>query len=222
MATRTVTQQPAKTARRPRPAASPRAAAREARENVYREHILSAGEKVFAEQDFDAAKVQDISRLAGLSMGSIYALFPSKEQIYASIIEQRGNELLLLVQGIAASDLAPLAALDAMVTTYIDYFHAHPEFLRMNVRTGAAWALRMSYPGTRAVLAETIHGLQRTIFARGVAAGVFIDEDPAYLGVLFSGIDQIHLAHWVAGGMKDSRDELRDRLRRIVHKTFLR
>jgi len=196
--------------------------AREARESVYREHILSAGEKVFAEQDFDAAKVQDISRLAGLSMGSIYALFPSKDQIYASIIEQRGNELLLLVQGIAASDLAPRATLDALVTTYIDYFHAHPDFLRMNVRTGAAWALRMSYPGTRAVLAETIHGLQRDIFARGVAAGVFIDEDPAYLGVLFSGIDQIHLAHWVAGGMKDSRDELRDRLRRVVHKTFLR
>lgn len=213
---------PGRSTRRPRAAASPRAAAREARESVYREHILAAGEKVFAEQDFDSAKVQDISRLAGLSMGSIYALFPSKEQIYASIIEQRGNELLTLVQGIAAADLAPLDALDALVTTYIDYFHANPDFLRMNVRTGAAWALRMNYPGTRAVLADTIHGLQRDIFARGVAAGVYIDEDPAYLGVLFSGIDQIHLAHWVAGGMKDSRDELRDRLRRVVHKTFLR
>lgn len=213
---------PARPVRRGRAAASPRAAAREARESVYREHILAAGEKVFAAQDFDAAKVQDISRLAGLSMGSIYALFTSKEQIYASIIEQRGNELLLLVQQIAAANHPPGEALDALVTTYIDYFCAHTDFLQMNVRTGAAWALRMSYPGTRAALAATIHGLQREIFARGVAAGVYIDEDPAYLGVLFSGIDQIHLAHWVAGGMKDSRDELRDRLLRIVRKTFLR
>jgi len=213
---------PSKLTRRARTAPSPRAAAREARESVYREHILAAGEKVFAEQDFDAAKVQDISRLAGLSMGSIYALFPSKEQIYASINEQRGNELLALVQQIVAAELAPLDALDALVTTYIDYFYAHPDFLRMNVRAGAAWALRMSYSGTRAALADTIHDLQREIFARGVAAGVFIDEDPAYLGVLFSGIDQIHVAHWVAGGMKGSRDELRDRLRRVVRKTFLR
>jgi AcrR family transcriptional regulator len=211
-----------RTARGTRAAASPRAAAREARDGVYREHILAAGEKVFAEQDFDAAKVQDISRLASLSMGSIYALFTSKEQIYASIIERRGNELLALVQSIAAAPLAPLEALDALVTTYVDYFHAHPDFLRMNIRTGAGWTLRMSYPGTRAALADTIHGLQRDIFARGVAAGVFIDEDPAYLGVLFSGIDQIHLAHWVANGTKDSRDELRERLRRVVHKTFLR
>lgn len=222
MATRSASP-PGRSARRPRAAASPRAAAREARESVYREHILAAGEKVFAEQDFDAAKVQDISRLAGLSMGSIYALFPSKEQIYASIIEQRGNELLLLVQGIASSDLAPLETLDALVTTYIDYFHAHPDFLRMNVRTGAAWALRgMHESGPRAELADRIHGLQRDLFARGVAAGVFIDEDPGYLGVMFSGIDQIHLAHWVAGGMKASRDELRERLLRVVRKTFLR
>ena len=92
----------------------------------------------------------------------------------------------------------------------------------MNIRTGAAWA-RMRYDGgSRAELAETIHGLQRDLFARGVAAGIFIDEDPAYLGVMFSGIDQIHLAHWVAGGMKDSRDELCERLLRVVRKTFLR
>jgi len=216
------TSPPGSSPRRETPA-TPRAAAREARESVYREHILSAGERVFAEQDFDAAKVQDISRLAGLSMGSIYALFPSKEQIYASILSKRANELLALVQGIKDAHLAPIESLDALVTTYIDYFHANPDFLRMNVRTGAAWALRgMHESGPRAELADTIHGLQRDIFARGVAAGVFIDEDPGYLGVLFSGIDQIHLAHWVAGGMKASRDDLRERLLRIVRKTFLR
>ena len=212
------------TARRSRDgaAASPRAAAREARESVYRDHILKAGERVFAEQDFEAAKVQDISRLAGLSMGSIYALFPSKEQIYASIIEKRGKELLVLVQAIVAANDTPVAALEALVTAYIDYFHAHPDFLRMNLASGEAWSLRTSYRGARAALADTFHELQSEIFARGVAAGAFIDEDPTYLAVLFSGIDQIHLAHWVAGGMKASRDELRDRLLRVVRKTFLR
>src|SRR3982751_4910406 len=92
MASRTANS-PAKAQRRARTHASPRPAPRAPRDSVYREHILAAGEKVFAEQDFDAAKVQDISRLASLSMGSIYALFPSKEQIYASINDERGNEL---------------------------------------------------------------------------------------------------------------------------------
>ncbi|MEW6272765.1 MAG: TetR/AcrR family transcriptional regulator [Thermodesulfobacteriota bacterium] len=222
MASRTAQPQGRAARRSAAAAASPRAAAREAREHVYREHILAAGEKVFAQQDFDAAKVQDISRLAGLSMGSIYALFPSKDHIYASIIEKRGNELLALVQKIAAEQREPVDALEALASAYIEYFYAHPDFLRMNLRTGAAWALRMTYPGTRTALADAIHALQSEIFARGVAAGAFIDEDPAYLGVLFSGIDQIHLAHWVANGMKDGRDELRDRLLRVVRKTFLR
>jgi len=49
----------------------PRDEARRARTGVYRSHILEAAEQVFAERGFAAAKLQDISRLAGLSMGTI-------------------------------------------------------------------------------------------------------------------------------------------------------
>jgi AcrR family transcriptional regulator len=202
--------------------AGPRAAAREARDALYREHILAAAERVFADQPFDSAKVQDISRAAGLSMGSIYALFPGKEEIFASIIEQRGSELLELVRGVVEREEEPLPALDSLAGAYVDYFHAHPDFLRMYLRTGAAWALPARYPGSRRALAEEIHGLQAEIFARGTAQGVFVDEDPAYLGTLFTGIDQIHLAHWVATGMKASREELREGLLRVVRRALVR
>ena len=46
---------------------------------------------------------------------------------------------------------------------------------------------------------------------RGVAAGVFVDEDPAFLAKVFSALDQVLLADWVAGGMKADRDELHRR-----------
>lgn len=200
-------------------ARGPRAAAREARESLYREHILAAAERVFADKAFELAKVQDISQAAGLSMGSIYALFPGKEQIYAAIVDRRAAELLELVRGIAGSGAGPLETLEALAAAYIDYFFARPDFLRMNLRTEAAWALTS---GAQSGIAEEIHRFQAGIFARGIEARVFVDEDPAYLAILFSGIDQIHLAHWVAGGMKASRDDLRERLLRIVRKTFLR
>lgn len=198
-----------------------RVAARAARENVYREHILRAAEGVFAEKGFEAAKVQDISRRAGLSMGSIYALFAGKEQIHAAIIEGRASELLELVRAVAARGEGPLATLEALASAYIDYFYDHPDFLRMHVRTGTAWALA-TQAGERAEVAHEIQGLQAEIFARGVAEEVFIDEDPAYLGVLFTGIDEIHLAQWVAGGMREPRDSLRERFLRIVRRTFVR
>jgi AcrR family transcriptional regulator len=196
--------------------------AKAARESLYREHILRAAERVFADLGFEAAKVQDISRLAGLSMGSIYSLFTGKDQLFTSIIEIRGNELLEVARAVVAAHDEPRQALDALVAAYVDYFFDHPDFLRMHIRTGAAWALQPNAVGNRRVLSERFHGLQAEIFARGVASGVFIEEDPAYLAVLFSGIDQAHLAHWVAGGMKGSREDLRARLLRVMQRTFLR
>lgn len=199
-----------------------RVAAREAREQVYREHILHAAESVFAEQGFEAAKVQDISQRVGLSTGSIYTLFPAKEQIYAAIIERRASELLALVQSVVARAEGPLATLESLAAAYIDYFYEHPDFLRMHIRTGTAWALATQTPGARAEVAHAIQNLQTEIFARGVAEGIFIDEDPAYLGVLFTGIDEIHLAQWVAGGMREPRESLRERFLRIIRRTFLK
>ncbi len=201
------------------PSAHPRAAARAARESVYREHILAAAEHVFAAKPFDEAKVQDISREAELSMGSIYGLFPGKEQIFASITEQRGNEILELVRAVIARNQGPLETIEAIATTYIHYLHDHPHFLRMNLRTGAAWALE---PRTAHNVAEEIHELQTGVFERGIEAGVFIDDDPRYLATLLTGIDQIHLAHWVQTGMKQPRDELREDFLRLVRRTFLR
>jgi AcrR family transcriptional regulator len=63
--------------------------ARKARNDVYRQHILEAAEEVFAEKGFEAAKLQDIGTRAGLSMGTIYAIF-QKTELFAAILEGRG------------------------------------------------------------------------------------------------------------------------------------
>jgi AcrR family transcriptional regulator len=200
----------------------PRAAAREAREEVYREHVLRAAEAVFAEEGYEAAKLVDISRRVRLSMGSIYALFPGKEQIYDAITERRATELLALIQEVVAREQGPLETRESLARAYVGYFHAHPDFLRMHVRTGTAWALATRAPGDRGELAREIQALQTSIFARGVASGVFIAEDPEYLAFLFTGMDEIHLAQWVAGGMREPPDELAERFLRIARRTFVR
>jgi hypothetical protein len=57
---------------------------------------------------------------------------------------------------------------------------------------------------------------------RGVAAGVFVDEDPAFLAKIFSALDQVLLADWVAGGMQATRDQLVARLRGLVARVIAR
>ena len=201
----------------------PRHEARQARNDVYRQHIFAAAEQVFAEHGFAATKVQDISRRAGLSMGTIYAIFPSKEDLFRAILDERGRELLQLARDVAAGVAAPRAALQALSEAYVGYFAAHPDFLRMHLREGTSWVLSpLADNGGRAQLWRDIHELQAGIFRRGVAAGVFVDEDPGFLAKLYSAMDQVLLSDWVGSGMNASSQEVAQHLRALVERSFCR
>jgi len=201
----------------------PRDEARRARNDVYRQHIFEAAERVFAERGFESAKLQDISKLVGLSMGTIYAIFPSKADLYRAILEERGAELGTLARGVVARKAPARETLDALIEVYIDYFVAHPGFLRMHLRSGASWALSpLAGTDVRLQHSQDVHELQADIFRRGIAEGVFVDEDPGYLARLFSVMDQVLLADWVAGGMKATQDDLVARLKRQVARSFYR
>ena len=196
--------------------------ARQARNDVYRQHILEAAERVFADNGFDNAKLQDISRLAEVSMGTIYAIFASKEELFRAILDTRGADLLEVARASTRTDGDPRAALERLADAYIDYFLAHPFFLRMHLRLGTSWVLGPSMSGEAQVrLWREIHTLQAELMRRGVAAGVFVDEDPAFLAKVFSALDQVLLADWVAGGMRATRDDVIARMRGLVERAIL-
>jgi AcrR family transcriptional regulator len=200
----------------------PRDEARRARTDVYRQHVLAAAEEVFAERGFESAKLQDISRRAGVSMGTIYAVFPSKDDLHRAILEERGQDVLARARAAVGRGGSARDALDALIEVYVDYFVAHPDFLRMHLRAGTSWALAPAGTDAQVRHWQDVHALQAAVFRRGVAEGTFVDEDPGYLARLFSAMDQVLLADWVAGGMKASRDMLVARLRRQVERSFFR
>ena len=203
------------------PTRKPRHEARQARTGVYRQHIVDAAEAVFAERGFEATKVQDISKRAGLSMGTIYAIFPSKQDLFRAILQARGGELREVARAVAAQDGSPLDALRSLSAAYIAYFLEHPSFLRMHLRDGTSWVVSPSAGGdSRSALWTDIHRLQADIFRRGIRAGAFIDEDPGYLAKLYSAMDQVVLADWVANGMREDRDGLVNRLQTLVERAF--
>ena len=201
----------------------PRHEARQARTDVYRQHVFEAAEQVFAEHGFEAAKLQDISKRVGLSMGTIYSIFPSKGDMLRAILDERGQAILTLVRDITGRESAPRDALNALIEGYIDYFHAHPGFLRMHLRQGGSWVLSPAPSSdSRSQVWEEIHRLQAGIFRRGVKDGTFIDEDPDMLAKMFSAMDQVLLSEWAAQGMKAKPDELVRRLQGMVERAFCR
>lgn len=69
--------------------ATPPAGRRVAGEDpVKREQILDGAKRVFMEQGFDAASMNDITRAAGVSKGTIYVYFENKEDLFAELIQR--------------------------------------------------------------------------------------------------------------------------------------
>ncbi len=200
----------------------PREEARKARNDVYRQHILEAAEQVFALRGFESAKLQEISAKAGLSMGTIYSVFPGKQELFEALVQMRGEELLTVARAAAARGLPPREALVALGEAYVDWFIAHPDFLRMQVGASVSWAIGPGSTPTRMQFWREIHELQAAMFRDGVARGVFVDEDPAFLAKLFSAIDEVVLADWVASGMRADRATLVARFRTLVERSFCR
>jgi len=57
-----------------------------------REQILDGAKRVFMEQGFEAASMNDITRAAGVSKGTIYVYFENKEDLFGYMIErERGR-----------------------------------------------------------------------------------------------------------------------------------
>ena len=163
---------------------------------------------MFAERGFEAAKVQDISR-GGAVDGHDLRHLPEQGGSLPGHSRRARPGAAAVARGVAAPRAPPRQALEALIEAYVDYFVDHPDFLRMHLRHGTSWVLGPSLgPTSAGASVEDIHELQAEIFRRGIAAGVFVDEDPAYLAKLFSAMDQVLLADWVAGGMKADRAAL--------------
>ena len=69
-----------------------------------RQQILDGARKVFLEHGFDGASVNDIVRETGVSKGTLYAYFPSKERLFETLVfEDRRGQAERLFDGMDAS-----------------------------------------------------------------------------------------------------------------------
>ncbi len=55
-------------------------------EGVKRQQILDGAKQCFLAQGFDGASMNDIVKAAGVSKGTVYAYFPSKEKLFEALI----------------------------------------------------------------------------------------------------------------------------------------
>ncbi|MCR6645097.1 MAG: TetR/AcrR family transcriptional regulator [Terricaulis sp.] len=81
------------------------------------EEILEAALSAFTERGFEAARMEDIAKAAGISKAAIYLYFPSKMALLEALIEAKVTPIAQQVAALSAAGLAdPKHALRALAS----------------------------------------------------------------------------------------------------------
>jgi AcrR family transcriptional regulator len=195
---------------------------KDARQEVYREHILDAAEKIFAETGYEDAKVVAMATAAGVSLATVYRSFEAKWDIYRAVHARRTAALGAFLAERIQPGMPPLELLLAGVSGYIEFHMRNPDYLRMHLRDGYAWSSPGALQSPEQQQAWD-QGLVMVVsaFTAAVRAGLCIeDERPELMARTMIAMHQVRLADWVARGMKESIEEVRDAVHRELVRTF--
>jgi len=79
--------------------ANPRKSASQRRSRATVNSLLEATARILVREGFDKASTNRIAEVAGVSVGSLYQYFPSKEALVAALIDRHNQEVMQAVQG---------------------------------------------------------------------------------------------------------------------------
>lgn len=93
--------------------------------------ILKAARKLFFDRGFKFVTVDSIAAKAGVSKGSIYLYFDSKEEIYAQVLITDNIELNKDIKIFSTKEASAAELLLEFSQIYINYFLNHNELFRI-------------------------------------------------------------------------------------------
>jgi AcrR family transcriptional regulator len=85
------------TAGSPLPADTPDAGVRQRRKDARPQELLEAALALFVEKGFAATRAEEVARRAGVSKGTLYLYYPSKEELFKAVV--RHNLTSLIAEG---------------------------------------------------------------------------------------------------------------------------
>ena len=77
-----------------KPATNPRKSASQERSRATVDALLEATARILMKEGYDRASTNKIAAVAGVSIGSLYQYFPSKEALVAAVIDRHMHEML--------------------------------------------------------------------------------------------------------------------------------
>ncbi|WFU28705.1 TetR/AcrR family transcriptional regulator [Bradyrhizobium sp. CB1717] len=111
----------------------PRKNASQERSRATVDALVEATARILVKEGFEKASTNRIAEIAGVSVGSLYQYFPTKEALVAAVIDRHNEEIMGIVRMalIEVADLPIDKAVRKLVTVAIEAHHINPKLHRV-------------------------------------------------------------------------------------------
>jgi AcrR family transcriptional regulator len=116
-----------------KPSTNPRKRASQERSRATVDALVEATARILVKDGFDKASTNRIAERAGVSIGSLYQYFPSKEALVAAVVDRHNQELMEIVRHalLDVGGLSPEAAVRRLVAIAIQAHRKNPKLHRV-------------------------------------------------------------------------------------------
>jgi len=152
-------------------AAMPASAGRKARSGERREAILAAALDEFSSRGFEAARLEDVARRAGVAKGTIYLYFRDKENLFQELIRAMLTPLVGTIEAMGQADVPLPVLADRIVDLFVSqvYDTRRKDVVRLMISEGRRFP-KLAEFYYREVLSRIIAAV-RALLQRAAARG---------------------------------------------------
>jgi AcrR family transcriptional regulator len=138
-----------------------------------RSEILSAAAKVFGNKGFEATRMEEIAKAAGLAKGTLYLYFRSKDEVYQATVLQALAEVDELTQRHVQTESHFAGKYAAFIRVRISFWQEQHVLYRLILGMSRAPQYRKKSIGWQREAVVYLAGL----FAEGAASGEIPQQD---------------------------------------------
>lgn len=186
-------------------AASPATTPRSRRGDQTRERIIDAAEDVFGRRGYHGASIVEITRQAGVGLGTFYVHFPSKIDIFRHLLRSRQREFIEAARRAAEGVADQRTVVQGAFRAYFDWFRERPTIMRMFREA------EFIDPTFVVDLYEKPSKEYAERLRRAMELGLIRKTDPEVLAWCLMGMAEFATLRWIvwadAGGLDDERYE---------------
>jgi len=170
---------------------------REARSAAKREAILAAALDEFSQRGFEAARLEDVAKRAGVAKGTIYLYFRDKETLFQELIRSMLTPVVGTIEAMGQADVPIGVLADRIVDFFVRevYETRRKDVIRLMIAEGPRFPhiAEFYYREVLARIVAAMRGLLSRAAARGEAPAGLVDfpqiiAAPGLLAIIWSGL----------------------------------